>query len=68
MEKIVNLQNKSGTINHIILIDLKQLNVDIIINATSLGLNNDHMIDLNFSSIDKKTIFYDVIYNPSDIR
>ena len=46
----------------------QQLNVDIIINATSLGLNNDHMIDLNFSSIDKKTIFYDVIYNPNETR
>ena len=26
------------------------------------------MIDLNFSSIDKKTIFYDVIYNPLETK
>ena len=70
-EKIVNLQEKFGPpLTKIAWEDLskQQLNVDIIINATSLGLNNDHMIDLNFSSIDKKTIFYDVIYNPSETR
>ena len=71
VEKIVNLQEKFGPpLTKIAWEDLskQQLNVDIIINATSLGLNNDHMIDLNFSSIDKKTIFYDVIYNPSETR
>jgi len=70
-EKIVNLQEKFGPLlTKIAWEDLskQQLNVDIVINATSLGLNNDHMIDLNFSSIDKKTIFYDVIYNPSETR
>jgi len=71
VEKIVNLQEKFGPLlTKIVWEDLskQQLNVDIIINATSLGLNNDHTIDLNFSSIDKKTIFYDVIYNPSETR
>ncbi len=71
VEKIVNLQVKFGPLlTKIAWEDLskQQLKVDIIINATSLGLNNDHMIDLNFSSIDKKTIFYDVIYNPSETR
>ena len=71
VEKIVNLQEKFGPLlTKIVWEDLskQQLNVDIIINATSLGLNNNHMVDLNFSSIDKKTIFYDVIYNPSETR
>ncbi len=36
---------------------------DVIINATSLGLNNEK-INLNFLSIGKKKLFYDVIYNP----
>lgn len=36
---------------------------DVIINATSLGLNNEK-INLNFSSADKNKLFYDVIYNP----
>ena len=36
---------------------------DVIINATSLGLNNEK-INLNFSNIGKNKLFYDVIYNP----
>ena len=36
---------------------------DIIINATSLGLNNE-FIDLDFSKLGKNKLFYDVIYNP----
>ena len=38
---------------------------DIIINATSLGLNNE-TIDLNTSNIGDRKLFYDVIYNPSE--
>ncbi len=36
---------------------------DLIINATSLGLNNED-IDLDFSKIDNNKLFFDVIYNP----
>ncbi len=36
---------------------------DIIINATSLGLNSE-TIDLNISNIGRGKLFYDVIYNP----
>ena len=36
---------------------------DVIINATSLGLNNEK-ISLNFTSAGKNKLFYDVIYNP----
>ncbi len=36
---------------------------DVIINATSLGLNNEK-INLNFSNAGKNKLFYDVIYNP----
>ena len=38
-------------------------NFDVIINATSLGLNNE-VINLNFSEIGENKLFYDVIYNP----
>ena len=38
---------------------------DMIINATSLGLNNE-TIDLNTSNIGKDKFFYDVIYNPKE--
>ena len=39
---------------------------DVIINATSLGLNIDDKIELNFSTVGKNKLFYDVIYNPSE--
>ena len=38
---------------------------DMIINATSLGLN-DEAINLNFSDVGDNKLFYDVIYNPSE--
>ena len=40
-------------------------NFDVIINATSLGLNNE-VLNLNFSEIGDNKLFYDVIYNPSE--
>lgn len=40
-------------------------NVDMIINATSVGLNVEDRINLDFSKI-KNKFFYDVIYNPSE--
>ena len=38
---------------------------DMIINATSLGLNKEE-ISLDFTSIGNDKLFYDVIYNPSE--
>ena len=39
---------------------------DMIINATSVGLNKDDQIDLNLSKVGKNKFFYDVIYNPKE--
>jgi len=39
---------------------------DVIINATSLGLNKNDKIELDFSSVGKDKLFYDVIYNPCE--
>ena len=39
---------------------------DMIINATSVGLNTDDNLDLDFSKIGKNKFFYDVLYNPSE--
>tara|TARA_B100000989_G_scaffold158314_1_gene118162 strand:- start:206 stop:1000 length:795 start_codon:yes stop_codon:yes gene_type:complete len=39
---------------------------DVIINATSLGLNKDDNIGLNFNNLNKEKLFYDVIYNPKE--
>ena len=38
---------------------------DMIINATTLGLNNE-ALNLNFSEVGDNKLFYDVIYNPSE--
>ena len=40
-------------------------NFDVVINATSLGLNNEK-ISLDFSKVGKNKLFYDVIYNPAE--
>tara|TARA_B000000609_G_C24142156_1_gene331935 strand:- start:227 stop:1051 length:825 start_codon:yes stop_codon:yes gene_type:complete len=41
---------------------------DIVINATSVGLNNNQKLDLDFSNIGKNKFFYDVIYNPKETK
>ena len=40
-------------------------NFDVIINATTLGLNQEDKLNLDFTKIGKNKLFYDVIYNPS---
>ena len=42
----------------------KLVNFDLIINATSIGLNKSDKINLDFSRIGDNKFFYDVIYNP----
>ena len=39
---------------------------DMIFNATSLGLNKEDDIGLNFKDMNKEKLFYDVIYNPKE--
>ena len=39
---------------------------DMIINATSVGLNKDDKINLDLSKAGKNKFFYDVIYNPKE--
>ena len=39
---------------------------DVIINATSIGLNKNDEINLDFTKIGKNKLFYDVIYNPKE--
>ena len=39
---------------------------DMIINATSVGLNKKDQIDLDLSQVGKNKFFYDVIYNPKE--
>ena len=39
---------------------------DMIINATSLGLNRDDKIGINYTKVGSGKLFYDVIYNPPE--
>ena len=43
----------------------ENVDFDMIINATSLGLQKEDRIELDLSKIGKNKLFYDVIYNPS---
>ena len=53
--------------NDIKLVDWGEMpEFDMIINATSVGLNSDDKLDLDFSKIGKNKLFYDVIYNPKE--
>ena len=53
--------------NNISIVDWGEIpNFDMIINATSLGLNIKDEINLDFSNAEKEKFFYDVIYNPQE--
>ena len=62
-QKADDLKSQFKIINVIDWGDLPKF--DVIINATSLGLNNE-TVNLNFSGIGVNKLFYDVIYNPSE--
>ena len=55
----------SNLFNNLAIVDWGEIpNFDMIINATSLGLNNNDEFNLDFSKL-KNKFFYDVIYNPT---
>ena len=61
-----NTKKKNGW-NDIKVVDWGEVpEFDMIINATSVGLNTDDNLDLDFSKIGKNKFFYDVIYNPKE--
>ncbi len=62
-ERAVNIKKKFNDVE--ILKWGEMPDFDIIINATSVGLNNDSL-DLNFNVENK--IFYDIIYNPKETQ
>ncbi|MDC3173852.1 shikimate dehydrogenase [Candidatus Pelagibacter sp.] len=61
-EKAINLKKRFKNIEIIDWGDLPDF--DMIINATSIGLNKNDKINLDFSNIKNDKIFYDIIYNP----
>ena len=59
-------ENLRALFNNIKILEWGKLtDVHMVINATSLGLNNE-TINLDFSSLGNDKLFYDVIYNPSE--
>jgi shikimate dehydrogenase len=44
----------------------KTTTFDIIINATSIGLNEKDIINIDYENISQNKFFYDVIYNPKE--
>ncbi len=61
------MKNKFGPIVKQILwedLNYKTFNVDLVINATSLGLGENDKIPINIENISKNAVFFDVIYNP----
>ena len=42
------------------------INFDIIVNATSIGLNERDEINIDYKNISQNKFFYDVIYNPNE--
>ncbi len=68
---ISNRTREKGENLRVLFNDLKILewgdltDFDVVINATSLGLNNEK-IDLDFSGLGPDKLFYDVIYNPHE--
>ena len=63
----VRAENLRGYFKDLKIVDWGNIpEFDMIINATSVGLNKYDKIDLNLSSVGKNKFFYDVIYNPKE--
>ena len=62
-------QKIKNTFNNIKLVNWGEIpDFDVIINATSLGLNQNDEINLDFTNVGKYKLFYDVIYNPTETK
>ena len=61
-------ENIKKTFNTIEIIEKDNIpeDVDMLINASSLGINKTDKIDLNYNKIGKNKFYYDIIYNPSE--
>ena len=63
-----NAEKLKNRFNFIKIIEKNQIpdDIDMIINASSLGINKDDKIDLNYEKIGPNKFYYDIIYNPSE--
>ncbi len=62
-----NANNTKNLFNNVNIIDWGTIvDTEIIINATSVGLNKDDKLNFDFSKFQSAEFFYDIIYNPKD--
>ena len=61
-------ENIKKLFSDIEIIDKKNIpnDIDMLINASSLGININDKIDLNYEKIGSNKFYYDVIYNPTE--
>ena len=61
-------KNVKKLFSDIEIIDKKNIpnDIDMLINASSLGININDKIDLNYENIGSNKFYYDVIYNPAE--
>ncbi len=61
-------ENIKKNFNEIEIIDKDDIpnEVDMIINASSLGINKNDKVDLDYKKIGTNKFYYDVIYNPTE--
>ena len=63
----IKAENLKKQFKDLIIVDWGSLpDFDMVINATSLGLNNEDVINLDFTKVDKGKLYYDLIYNPEE--
>jgi len=63
-DKAENLKN---LFENLIIVEWGDIpNFDLVINATSVGLNKNDEINLDFTKIEHGKFFYDLIYNPKE--
>ena len=62
---ILKSENLKKLFNDILIVDKDNIpnDVDMLINASSLGINKNDKIDLNYEKIGPNKFYYDIIYN-----
>ncbi len=65
---LIKSENIKKLFNSVEIIEKDKIpeDVDMLINASSLGINKIDKIDLNYNKIGKNKFYYDVIYNPTE--
>ena len=64
---LAKAENLKKTFNEVEIVEWGTMpDFDMIINATSIGLNSDDSIDIDYTKVGSGKFFYDLIYNPPE--